>query len=62
MTVEDLARLVRDMRKWQRDYFRTKEAKALNASKDYERRVDEAVREVLGDRQPGLFGAKGGET
>src|SRR5436309_3393899 len=57
MDLESLARLVRDMRQHQRDYSRTKSQAELAASKDYERRVDQAVKEVLNPPAPGLFDA-----
>ncbi len=55
MDVETLARLVRDMRQHQKDYFRTKSGEELTASKDYEKRVDAAVKEVLEPTGPDLF-------
>lgn len=54
MTVEGLAKLVREMRKKQKEYFRYRHATVLQESKDLERRVDIAVEEVL-DRQEKLF-------
>ncbi len=55
MDVETLARLVRDMRRHQRDYHRTPNREGLNACQDYERRVDAAVKEVLEPKGPDLF-------
>lgn len=46
-----LARMVRDMRRHQRDYFKFKQPADLRASKDLERRVDEAVTLFLDPRQ-----------
>jgi hypothetical protein len=53
VTCTDLARLVADMRRAQREYFRTRSSAALEASKALERRVDRAVEDCL--RQPSLF-------
>jgi hypothetical protein len=47
VTATELANLVADMRRAQRDYFRTHTPDALVASKRLERAVDEAAREVL---------------
>lgn len=46
-----LSRLVRDMRRHQLAYFKYKQASDLRASKDLERRVDEAVTLILDPRQ-----------
>lgn len=53
MTLRQLAELVQEMRNAQRDYFRTRSGSALDNSKRLEKRVDEALGEVLS--QPGLF-------
>jgi phosphate uptake regulator len=53
MTAVELARLVAEMRRVQRHYFRTRNQDELEASKRLERDVDRAVEEVL--RQPTLF-------
>lgn len=37
---QQLIALVRDMRKWQKEYFKTRSPEALRWSKDMERRVD----------------------
>lgn len=55
MTIDDFARLVRSMREAQTVSFRTRAANHVVASRDWERRVDAAVREVLEPPQPGLF-------
>lgn len=55
MTTEDLAAIVRQMRKLQRDYFRTRDQGTLRESKDMERRVDAALEHLAGTAQPGLF-------
>ena len=47
MTAIELARLVADMRKCQREFFRTKSGTALAAAKVAEGRVDRAVADVL---------------
>jgi hypothetical protein len=52
-----LARLVADMRRSQKDYFRTRSSAALEESKRLEKAVDAAVREAL--EQPTLFGGGG---
>lgn len=56
LTVRDLAKLVADMRKWQREYFRSRSSEALEKSIVAEKKVDAAVRECL--EQPGLFSRK----
>src|SRR5438105_1911749 len=57
MDLETLARLIRDMRQHQVAFFTTKSQAELAASKDYERRVDQAVKDVLHPPAPGLFDA-----
>ncbi len=52
-SLRSLARLVGEMREAQRRHFRTRSQGDLDASKALERRVDQAVREVL--EQPSLF-------
>jgi phosphate uptake regulator len=54
MTAAELATLVADMRRLQKEYFRTRSATALEQSKQLERQVDKAVDQML--RQPSLFG------
>jgi hypothetical protein len=58
MTVEQLAELVRDMRRAQRAYFKDRTQGALEDSKRLEKAVDAAVREAL--EQPTLFGGGAG--
>jgi hypothetical protein len=53
MTAIELANLVADMRRAQKAYFRTKSTGALEESKRLEKRLDQAVEELL--RQPTLF-------
>jgi hypothetical protein len=56
MSLTELAKLVQDMRRAQNDYFRHGRTPAqLTVSKDLERRVDDAVRSVLGGNAPDLF-------
>lgn len=52
MTYGEFKRLVADMRNAQREYFRTRSAAALDASKRLERKVDEALKD---DGQKELF-------
>ena len=47
MTVEELASLVADMRAAQKSFFRQRSNSALEESKRLEKRVDEAVADVL---------------
>lgn len=54
MSTAELARLVADMRRAQKEYFRTKSSGALERSKSLERQVDQAVQEAI--EQPSLFG------
>jgi phosphate uptake regulator len=53
VTAVELARLVAEMRRVQKAYFRTRTRGALEDSKRLERDVDRAVEGVL--RQPTLF-------
>jgi phosphate uptake regulator len=54
MTARELAELVAEMRSAQKEYFRTKNPAAIERSKQLERKVDAACRQVL--EQPTLFG------
>lgn len=54
MTVQELARKYREMRKLQAAYFKTRTQSALEASKASERELDRDVSEVLDP--PTLFG------
>lgn len=54
MTLDALARLVAEMRRAQKEYFRTRSSTTLEESKRLEKSVDAAVRECLS--QPTLFG------
>ena len=57
MSYEQFRRLVKDMREWQREYFKTRSKTALSESKRLERLVDEAL-----SGQLELDGLKGGEA
>jgi hypothetical protein len=46
-----------EMRRLQREYFRTRERDALDASKKAEREFDAAVREWMNPKAVGLFDA-----
>jgi len=56
-TVNDLAKLVREMRVAQNDYFAKRTRSALTRSLDLEKKVDRLVLQILGDAQtqPPLF-------
>ncbi len=51
MTVQELARLVQNMRHQQKEYFRTRSPSALEESKRLERKVDNACTAVLDGQQ-----------
>lgn len=53
MTDTEFRKLVSEMRHWQKEYFRTRSAFALEESKRHEKRVDEAMNDDK--RQPRLF-------
>lgn len=53
MTLTELAKLAKGMREAQRRYFRDRSPQNLNYSKDWERKLDAAIEEVL--HQPGLY-------
>jgi hypothetical protein len=50
---------VRLMRKWQREYFKTRSPEALRYAKSYEKRVDEALERIEQEKErknnPRLF-------
>jgi hypothetical protein len=50
MTDAEILELVRDMRRWQRDYFRTRSRTALQHSKSLESKVDKALEDRLSDQ------------
>lgn len=47
ITIEDLARKVKEMRQAQRNYFKTRAPKYLDRSKEMEREVDGITEEIL---------------
>lgn len=47
MTLIDLAKLVADMRQFQKQYFRTRTPSALDESKRMEKAVDKACADIL---------------
>ena len=47
ITIEDLARKVKEMRQAQRNYFKTRALKYLDRSKEMEREVDGITEEIL---------------
>lgn len=47
MMLETLAKMVRDMRYAQREYFKTRTLEALDNARQLERQVDKALRVVL---------------
>ena len=56
MDVVELAKLGKQMREAQNRFFRgDRDATAVRIAKDWERRFDRAVEEVLGAGQPSLF-------
>jgi hypothetical protein len=57
MTALELARLVAEMRRAQRAYFRMRTPAALDRSKQLERELDRAVEEIV--RGPYLFKDEG---
>ena len=53
MTAKEFFYLVEDMRKAQKDYFKTRDKEVLVKSKELEKRVDEEIKrvaEILGKR------------
>lgn len=54
MSLNEFMELVRGMRDYQREYFKTRKQAYLQGSKQYERKVDEAVRDWY---QRGAFDA-----
>jgi hypothetical protein len=57
MTTEDLARLVLKCRNALRRYFKDRSPQLLNEARDWERRLDAAVKEVLTPPETTLFNA-----
>lgn len=61
MSLEEFAELVRRMRAKQKEYFKKRTPTLLAESKDWERRVDEALDVLAGKGTPSMFdGPKGG--
>lgn len=62
MDVDTLVLLVKNMRDAQKTYFRDRQPSKLNESKDWERRVDVALKAILEPETNGLFdGSNAGE-
>lgn len=62
MTLQEFAELVREMRKWQILYFRSRYPGDLEKAKHLERQVDREAAEILcPTRQRGLFDPHPGE-
>lgn len=60
--LRDFAALVHEMRLKQREFYRTRTPTALEAAKSHEKRVDQAIRDILSNgRQGVLFDAPGAE-
>lgn len=55
MTIEEFARLVDRLRHAQKEFFRTRSDSALEDAKALERRVDEAIENILNSQQKTLF-------
>jgi len=55
MTIQEFAGLVHEMRQWQRDYFRTRSATALESSRMLEKHVDRECKEIMQGGQLSLF-------
>jgi hypothetical protein len=50
--MDELTKLVKEMRYWQIEYFKTRSKNALQEAKQYERAVDKLLDEL---ETPGLF-------
>ena len=50
--MDELAKLVKEMRVYQVEYFRTRSKHALAKAKEFERRVDKLIDEL---ENPGMF-------
>lgn len=53
MTIAEFAILVKEMRDCQKKYFRSRLRDALNQSKELEREVDQAIKEILNPQPQG---------
>lgn len=51
----ELALMVKRMRDCQKEYFRTRQGNLLAICRDWEKRIDKAVEEILNPPSPGLF-------
>jgi hypothetical protein len=51
----EVAELAKQVRRKQKDYFRTRTLQDLRESKDYERKLDAALIELTGGKAPTLF-------
>ena len=49
---EEFLKAIRQMRKWQKEYFRTREPRAKEEAIVWEKRVDQMLYEI---ENPGLF-------
>jgi hypothetical protein len=56
MSLQHLASLVKEMRQYQKKYFRTHETYWLNLAKASENHVDSLVDEILNPPESDLFG------
>lgn len=58
MTAKDFFNIVTEMRKNQKDYFKTRSTEALRKSKELEKQVDDEiarVNKIMSDKQMNLF-------
>ena len=58
MTAKDFFNLVEQMRKNQKDYFKTRSTESLRKSKELEKQVDDEiarVNKIICEKQPNLF-------
>ena len=62
MDPREFAELVKKMREWQKRFFAgERSAEVVGVAKDYERKVDAAVKAILNPPPPTLFDATAGE-
>lgn len=45
---------VREMRRWQKEYFKTRDYKVLAKAKNYEKSVDEMLKYIEAERHEGV--------
>lgn len=55
MTIEEFARDVAAMRRYQKKYFASRHSADLNIARDWERRVDADLKQILEPPALGLF-------